>query len=220
MGVSRWKRWLSYLMEIHVESAPSAVNPHLYVSLNKGRYQLSTANAIYSFEDLYDNFEKSFRRIDLNRYAIDQVLLLGFGLGSIPYMLERVFGRNYQYTGVELDESVIYLAGKYCLPHLHSAVSLICTDAAVFVAQTEERFELICIDLFLDDHIPEHISAPEFLEHVQNLLTPGGIILFNHLGRTEADKIAADRYFREVFVQAFPKGEKWQVGGNIMMVSL
>ena len=50
-----WKRWLSYLFEIHVESTSSDYNPHLHVSLNNGRYQLSTANAIYSFEDLYDN---------------------------------------------------------------------------------------------------------------------------------------------------------------------
>ena len=51
-----WKRLLSHLFEIHIESTSSEYNPHLYVSLRKGRYQLSTANAIYSFEDLYYNF--------------------------------------------------------------------------------------------------------------------------------------------------------------------
>ena len=45
-----WKRLVSYLFEIHVESTSSEFNPHLYVSLYKGRYQLSTANAIYSFD--------------------------------------------------------------------------------------------------------------------------------------------------------------------------
>ncbi|MEL6944963.1 MAG: hypothetical protein AAFO82_20090, partial [Bacteroidota bacterium] len=52
-SIPRWKRWWSYLSEIHIESAPNEINPHLYVSLRNGRYQLSTANAIYSYEDLY-----------------------------------------------------------------------------------------------------------------------------------------------------------------------
>ena len=51
MRPPRWKQWLSYLFEMHIESAASEYNPHLYVSMKQGRYQLCTANAIYSYED-------------------------------------------------------------------------------------------------------------------------------------------------------------------------
>ena len=84
-----WKKILSYFFEFHIESAPSEINPHLYVSLNRGRYQLSTANAIYSFEDLYDNFFDAFKKVNLDQYPIKNVLVLGLGLGSIPLMLEK-----------------------------------------------------------------------------------------------------------------------------------
>ena len=107
-----WKRFLSYLFEIHIESTSSEYNPHLYVSLQKGRYQLSTANAVYSFEDLYDNFSDAFKEIDLDRLNIQNVLILGFGLGSIPIILEQNFKKKYHYTGVEIDEEVLYLAKK------------------------------------------------------------------------------------------------------------
>jgi spermidine synthase len=220
MAVPRWQQWLSYLMEIHVESAPSAVNPHLYVSLKKGRYQLSTANAIYSYEDLYVNFEQAFLKLDIKKQDIDQVLVLGFGLGSIPYMLEHKFQRDYQYTGVELDESVIYLAGKYALPKLTSSVSLICADAVAFVAQTEALYALICVDIFLDDMIPDHARTLDFLEDIRARLAPGGIVLFNQLGLTEPDKAKAKAFYQEIFLKAFPEGEYWQLGGNVMLVSL
>ena len=113
MKQPKWKRLLSYLFEIHIESTSSDYNPHLYVSLQKGRYQLSTANAIYSFEDLYDNFSDAFKEIDLDQLNVQNVLILGFGLGSIPIILEQKFNKKYFYTGVEIDEEVLYLANKY-----------------------------------------------------------------------------------------------------------
>jgi hypothetical protein len=75
-----WKNLLSYFFEFHIESAPSEVNPHLYVSLSRGRYQLATASAIYSFEDLYDNFFNAFKQINLDENPIKNVLILGLGL--------------------------------------------------------------------------------------------------------------------------------------------
>ena len=108
-----WKRLVSYFFEIHIESTSSEFNPHLYVSLYKGRYQLSTANAIYSFEDLYDNFSEAFEEIDLDRLAIQNVLILGFGLGSIPILLEQHFNKEYHYTGIEIDEIVRICANQF-----------------------------------------------------------------------------------------------------------
>ena len=139
---------MSYFFEFHIESAPSEINPHLYVSLSRGRYQLSTANAIYSFEDLYDNFFDAFKQIDLDKYPIKNVLVLGLGLGSIPLMLEKNFGKKYNYTAVEIDESVIYLSSKYALPQLKSNIQMICADAFAFVMQTEQKFDLICIHFY------------------------------------------------------------------------
>ncbi|HAI57462.1 MAG TPA: hypothetical protein DCM04_05945, partial [Saprospirales bacterium] len=60
MKTPKWKYLLSYLMEVHLESSSSEHNEYLHVSLNKGRLQLSTANAIYSYADKYENFYNIF----------------------------------------------------------------------------------------------------------------------------------------------------------------
>ncbi len=219
MKQPRWKILLSYLVEWHLESAPSPYNPHLYVSLVQGRYQLSTANAVYSFEDLYDNFSRSFDQLDLNGLPSKDTLLLGLGLGSIPLMLERNYGQELRYTAVEIDESVIYLAQKYVLDELKAPITCICGDAWPFVQQTNEQFAYIAMDVFIDDEIPSQFLGSDFLDLLQERLLPGGLLMFNHLARTERDRELAQNYYDRVFSTQFPHPSCLSVGGNYMMIN-
>lgn len=213
-----WKKWLSYFYEIHVESAPSAINPHLYVSINQGRYQLSTANAVYSHEDKYTNFMDAFRQIDLDAADIKEVLILGLGLGSIPQMLEQQFGKNYHYTAIEVDENVLYLANKYALSDLDSSITTICADAHVFLQLDETRFDLICMDIFLDDTIPSEFEELGFLELLREHLSDNGLLLYNRLALLPKDKTASSAFF-DTFKQAFPEGTYLDLGGNWMFMN-
>lgn len=219
MKPPRWKRWLSYFVEQHVESASSDHNPHLYVSLSNGRYQLCTANAVYSFEDRYDNYRKAFTRLDLDKLPGKEVLLLGLGLGSIPLMLEKIFDRELYYTAVEIDEAVIALASKYALPDLISPVELICADALVYTAQRPAIFDLICMDVFLDDIVPKAFEQTAFLENLKAMLHPQGLLLFNRLAATVKDKKDSKQYFEESFLKVFPEAAYLDVGGNYMLLN-
>ncbi len=219
MKQARWKKWLSHLVEIHIESTSSEHNPHLYVSLVKGRYQLSTANAIYSYEDLYDNFALAFEKIDLDRLNIQNVLILGFGLGSIPLILEQLFEKSYHYTGVEIDEEVIYLFNKYALPELKSGFELITADALAFVEQANESYDMIAVDIFQDDIIPERFQQQSFLENIKKLLKPEGILLYNRLANTQEDLVKTHTFYDEVFNRVFQKSCYLEVRGNWMLLN-
>lgn len=214
-----WKKLLSYLFEFHIESAPSDINPHLYVSLRKGRYQLSTANAVYSYEDLYDNYTKTFQKMDLDKLDIKNVLILGFGLGSIPFMLEKVFKRNYHYTAVEIDENVFYLAQKYALPELGSSIEMITADAYAYVMQCQEQYDLIAMDIFLDDVVPTQFESLEYLEALKTLLAKDGILLYNRLALSTKDLEGSKSFFDNNFKTVFPNGQYWDVDGNWMLMN-
>ena len=213
-----WKKIISYLTELHIESAPSDINPHLYVSLNRGRYQLCTANAIYSYEDLYDNYSEAFKKIEIDKRKVENVLILGFGLGSIPFMLEKTFHKKYHYTAVEIDESVIYLATKYALPEINSSIQMICTDAFAYVMQCQEQFDLVCMDVFLDDLVPEEFEAEDFLKNLKRLIAKDGLLLFNRLANTPEDLKATQTFFKEKFQPVFPDGRYLEVRGNWMLL--
>ncbi len=218
MRPAPWKKWLSYLTEFHIEDAPSELNPALHVCLVNGRYQLCTENAIYSYADLYDNFSGAFEALDLKERNIKKVLILGFGMASIPIILEKM-GLDYAYTAVEIDEQVIYLASKYELPYLRSPVQMICADAAQWVQVTEEKFDLIAVDIFLDDVIPDLFTQSFFLENTKELLSPKGLLLYNRLANTEEDLEKTKTFFKGTFQQVFPQGRHLEVGGNWMLVN-
>ena len=213
-----WKKIISYITELHIESAPSDINPHLYVSLNRGRYQLCTANAIYSYEDLYDNYFEAFKEIEIDKRKVKNVLILGFGLGSIPFMLEKHFQKKYHYTAVEIDESVLYLATKYALPEIDSSIQMICADAFAFVMQCQEKFDLVCMDVFLDDIIPEEFEASDFLENLKRLIAKDGLLLYNRLANTPQDLDATQTFFKEKFQPVFPEAKYLEVKGNWMLL--
>jgi len=213
-----WKRWWSYLFEIHIESAPNDINPHLYVSLINGRYQLSTANAIYSYEDLYTNFYKAFQQVQLPDNQ-SNILLLGFGLGSIPRILERKFHKTYHYTAVELDEAVLYLAQKYTLPQLSSSIETICTDAYAYVQQSEQKYDMICMDVFLDDTIPEQFQTIVYLQALKQRLSPNGILLYNCLAASQEDQLSTKTFYETQFLKVFPNSRYLDVDGNWILVN-
>lgn len=214
-----WKRFLSHFMEFHIESAPSDINPHLYVSLSRGQYQLSTTNAIYSYGDLYDNFVKGFKVLNFDKLTGKKVLILGFGLGSIPLILEKKFNKQFDYVAVELDESVLYLANKYTVPELQSNIQFICTNALTYVEQCQEQFDLICMDVFLDDTVPKAFEKVDFLANLQSLLKPNGLLLFNRLALTNADIVNTKLYYKTIFSPFFPKGTYRDVDGNWILFS-
>ena len=219
MRPSLWKYLLSYLCEIPIAQAPSYINPHLYVRLSRGRYQLVTNNAIYSFGDLYNNFARTFERLDWSRFKGERVLLLGLGLGSIPFMLERKFRKSYIYTAVEIDEQVIYFAGKYVLNELKSPVTIIHTDAVNFVQITTEQWDLICLDLFVDDEIPTGAQTTSFMHALKERIAPNGLLLFNSLARTKEDMSKSEHLLHEIFLPVFPNAGYLDVGGNWIFVN-
>ncbi|TVR79843.1 MAG: methyltransferase domain-containing protein [Saprospirales bacterium] len=214
-----WKRALSYLTEVHIESNPSPLNPHLYVSMRKGRFQLCTHNAVYSYEDKYDNFRLAFDQINLTGIKNGSALILGFGLGSIPILLQKKGIQGLDIVGVDIDENVVELASRYALNKIHYPTEIICADAEIFVELCMNRFfDLIAIDIFVDDKIPDKFQSPGFLKKCHSLLSPDGILLFNALAATEEDKFSAEELYFEKFTKAFPKASLLDVNGNYIFL--
>jgi len=93
---STWQKILSYFIDLSLEKSSSPYNPYLEVLLVKGRNQLITKNAIYSFDDKYENFYTSFNKIAWQKLKAKNALILGLGLGSVIYMLENNFKKKIQ----------------------------------------------------------------------------------------------------------------------------
>lgn len=215
MKIPRWKIWLSHLWPVTLETASTEQNPELSVVLSKGRLQLLSGNAIYSWDDLYKNFLFAFDKLQVDQRKIDDVLLLGLGLGSVPFMLEKVFRVRCHYTTVEWDETVSALAAKYSLSRLESPVDIITGDAELFVQVTQEQYDMVIVDIFEDELTPPAFETTAFLEDCKSLLRPGGLMLFNRLhGSDPGIRHITERFFERDFKNVFPGAWAIDTGGN------
>lgn len=217
--ISKWDYWRSYVQDVHLESISSDVNGDLDLWLVKGQLQLCASTAIYSFGLKYLNYLKSFELIDLDALPGFEILSLGFGLGSIPTILEKKFGKVFQYTGVELDEEILLLANEYVVPDLVSNCILIHADAYQFIRLNTQQYAMITMDVFLDAEVPSQFEELEFLALLKEALQPGGILLYNRMSHTEQQKMTTNRFLQRNFKKIFPSAVAIKLDGNTMLFS-
>ena len=213
------KKWLSYISPQHVQSSASSKHDNVDIFVDKGRLQLSTANAIYSFNDLYDKYGKKKKKIDWERIPGDNALVLGMGLGSIPFILEKVENKKFYYTAIEYDEAIIQLCSEMTLPYLESSIQVINADALEYIYYCMDSFDIICIDIFHDDQIPEEARETAFLEQIKELMNHNALVIFNWLYLNQDDKSKAENYYENIFKAQFPNADFYISQGNILFVN-
>jgi hypothetical protein len=209
----------SYFVDIQLEEILSAYSGKLEVICRNGRYALCTKNAVYSYDDLYVNFRDSFQQLDLDEYGIKNVLVLGLGLGSIPLLLEKKFKKKYNYTLVEIDQKVVDLAIKYTLDELQSSYSIVCINALDYVKTCSQQFDLVAIDIFIDDQIPSAFESIQFLEDVKKVLSPNALLMYNQLAYNDVLLSKTELFFQRKFKSVFPEAVFLSLSGNKMLLN-
>ncbi len=216
-NISTLKKILSHFYDIKLEQISSAENSSLEVFLSRGRIKLAAPNAVYSYEDLYTSFRSAFTALKIENRKINNVLVLGFGLGSIPILIDKFYIKEVNYTGIEIDESIISLAYKYN-PILNNIKNKVLkADAIDYVKNCNEKFDLIAVDLFIDNKVPEKFETHEFCQGLKTMLAPSGLLLFSQLSSTAESEQHAKKFINEIFKSVFPDSDFIQTTGNLIV---
>ena len=197
--VNIWTRLISHIVQVPITKATSHQGDSLHIHLIKGRLQLSTDKAVYSFDDKYDNFVHGLKAIRPEKYRNTPFLILGGGLGSVPYILEHKHSITPQFTIVEIDIAIIHLFNQFTKPRLRSDIDIQAVDAESFVQNTSNKYGVIVIDLFIDDCIPDKFQTKEFLSQCRQALLPDGVILYNWMTVSKDETEAFLAYKVNVF---------------------
>src|SRR4051812_4478184 len=96
---------ISYFIDLNVEKKNSKLSGPVAVALSRGEYKLSTENAIYSYGKNYTSFAGAFHTLDVLHREIENVLILGFGLGSVVDLLEKNTSIQ-KITAVDADDVI------------------------------------------------------------------------------------------------------------------
>jgi len=169
---------LSYLYPVTVEVTSSKYNPLLEIEFYTGKYSLNSKNTNYSYGTLHILFNRVFRRLKLNWSNINNVLILGFGTGSIASIISSIKS-DCLIDGVEIDEKVIELGEKYFNTGSFKNVKIHCAAADKYIEECKKNFDIIILDAYIDMIIPPELETEKFLVNIKNTLNPGGLVIFN-----------------------------------------
>lgn len=142
---------------------------------------------------------------------VKKCLILGLGGGGVTKAVKRYWPK-VDITGVEIDPIMIDLGGKY-MGLKESRVEIVIEDSMKFVKrQTKKgkKYDLILIDMYIGDTIPEKFTTPTFYNLIKKLLEKNGVIVINRLYYDEKRKLAdrthqdLEKIFPEV-ISVFPE---------------
>lgn len=110
-----------------------------------------------------------------------QLLVVGLGGGVLPMALAKMFP-NARIDIVEIDPAVVKVAQQFFGFNPSPQMRVIEEDGRVFVkraGRSNQRYDLIMLDAFDHEYIPEHLLTREFLLEVKALLTADGVLAAN-----------------------------------------
>jgi predicted membrane-bound spermidine synthase len=106
-----------------------------------------------------------------------KALAIGLGAGIVPMAYAR---RGLSVDVVDIDPNVVRLAGEYFGFKPSGRVSI--EDARAFLAQLQERYDHILLDVFNGDTTPGHMMSRESFALMRERLAPGGVLAINLVG--------------------------------------
>ncbi len=177
-----------------VEQSGSAVNKMLEVVKIGNKFLLNSANTNYSYGGLHRVFQKVFKKIKIQSRPLEDVLILGFGTGSVVSILKEELEITCHIIAVEKDPEVIRLGEKHFNTRRFSGMDLIEADAAEYISGENHTFDLLVVDVYVDFEVPESCEQQEFINNLERCLNPGGMLVFNkliynHQARQEAEEL-------------------------------
>ena len=125
------------------------------------------------------------------------ILMLGLGGGSLAKWCHHHLPKA-RVTAVEIDPDVIAFRDQFLVPPDGERFRVVRGDAAEYVAQCEEKADVVIIDAFDRDGVAPALCTREFYRDVRAMLSRSGVVAANLVG-PKAERVAHLEMLRTVF---------------------
>lgn len=180
-----------------IEEVESPISGRIRIFKVLGRPSMVVGGVEQSGAFIGGIWKKALRRAQGKLSKVSHCLILGLGGGTVAKLVNK-FWPKARIVGVEIDPVVIKLGKKYFDLDKIPNLKIINADAAAWVKK-DGKFDLILIDIYLADQIPQSCETEEFLKRIKELLSPAGLAIFNRLFYKEKKKEA------EIFIKKLGK---------------
>ena len=114
-------------------------------------------------------------------FKLHRVAILGGGCCTIPrFLLKRFPNKKIIIDSVEIEDIINNICSEYFLNSLsHENINIITSDAIEYITQSDRKYDFIFVDIFKGKSAPPEIGNKDFLQTIQQHLTPYGIAVYN-----------------------------------------
>lgn len=171
--------WLSYIYPQTVFRTSSRYNRDIRINEENGKLKLLVNGARESGEYIKGLWVHAFSRFALPE-GVKHILVLGIAGGTVIQMFHNRYTRA-KIVGVDIDQTMIDIGKRYFGLDTISNLRCICADAKEFVEQTNNRFDVVVIDLFIGPDVPDFVISLPFQRKIRRMLTKNGRVVVNYL---------------------------------------
>ena len=210
--------WLHSFVGTHVLARSRGEGMPVRVVMRNGRKRLDAPTVNYSFGTLHAIFAAALQRIDVRRRAPRSVLLLGLGGGSVIELLRGRHRVAAPIVAVEVDPEVVRLAtehfglGRWC------DLEVIVADALDFVATDQRAFDLVVVDVFVDEVVPAPFRETRFLAAARERMTADGMLLYNLITDSAGGRAAVGPLI-DALRAVFPRVQPMPIHSNVVFAA-
>lgn len=126
------------------------------------------------------------------------ILITGLGGGTLPTALAELLP-DARIDVVEIDPAVVSVADRFFDFRATGNTRVFVRDARVFTRRAlrdGKRYDLILLDTFDGDYIPEHLMTLEYLQETRQLLAPNGVLAANTFAISRLYDHESETYYR------------------------
>jgi spermidine synthase len=207
------KKIISWIFPFRIKRIEGKISPVLEISFENGKKVLNAGDVNYSFGALHQVFRIALQKAKIIEHPPSDVLILGFGAGSIASILIEEYGQQPNIIGVEADPVVIHLAKTEFNCDRFESLEIENTTAEKFISENKSQFDLIAVDVFVEANVPETCKTESFLRNLYAGLKKNGRVVFNEM---PSGNFSGQNDFARLFITCFDQAEIYElhVGGT------
>lgn len=155
----------------------SKFNKSIIIEEFRGSVSLIVNGILQSGDYVTDLYNQVFSAFSISLKQNAKILVLGVGGGTVIHKCLSI-QQNIQITGVDIDSRIITIAKKYF--NLDKAnIKFIHQDAKIYIRENSEVFDMVIVDLFIGNDIPEFVEQKEFIHQISLITKKRGKLLIN-----------------------------------------
>lgn len=158
----------------------SKINGNIQVVELLGKRSIKVGGLQQSGDMVEMLWRKGIEEVLSSKYQVLSILILGLGGGSVIKVINQYFPKA-NITGVELDPVIVDISNNYFNLKQAKNLAIKIIDAFSYVKKTNEKFDLILVDLYVGQSTPQFLESTTFLANIKRILSPKGVVFFNRL---------------------------------------